>query len=99
MDYTFAPTARSDLLDIWGYVAQSNTDVADRLIDSLYERFSVLGRQPLMGESRPDLGSHIRQFCVDTYVIFYVPRASRIRVVRVLHSSRDIPAIFRQECE
>ena len=70
--YTFAPSARADLIDIWGHVAQSDPDAADRLIDSLYERSSLLGRQPLMGELRPDLRDHLRQFSVEAYIIFYV---------------------------
>ncbi len=99
MDYTFASAARSDLVDIWSHVAKNSPDAADRLIDSLYERFSLLSQHPLMGESRPDLSDHVRQFSVGAYVVFYVPTHAGIRVVRVLHGSRDVPAIFRQERE
>ncbi len=97
MPYAIAPIARNDLLEIWFHVAKDRPEAADRLVDSFYERFVLLSEHPLLGELRSDLGDQIRQLSVGAYLLFYVPTDNGIRVIRVLHGSRDIPAIFQRE--
>jgi plasmid stabilization system protein ParE len=47
MAHQLAPEARNDLTDIWDYVSKesSNPDIADRLIDSISQRFHSLSNQ------------------------------------------------------
>jgi plasmid stabilization system protein ParE len=47
MAHQLAPEARNDLTDIWDYVSKesSNPDIADRLIDSISQRFHFLSNQ------------------------------------------------------
>lgn len=47
-----------------------------------------------MGRAREELAASLRSFPFGRYVIFYVPIEDGIDVVRVLHSARDIDAIF-----
>jgi len=47
-----------------------------------------------MGRSRDELSANVRSFLFGRYVIFYEPIAGGIDVVRVLHSARDIDAVF-----
>lgn len=48
MAHRIAPRAESDLDDIWLYVAKASgsIEIANRLIDTITDRFFVLGRFP-----------------------------------------------------
>ena len=96
MDYHIAPQARVDLKESWRHVAVDSENAADRLFAAFLERFQRLGNHSMMDEQRPDLGEGIRQFTVASYIVFYRPQSTGIEVVRVVHGSRDIPALFRK---
>ena len=86
--------AAADIADIWQHIAQDKPAAADRWIDDLDQQFGLLARQPLMGRERGELAVDVRSFPFGRYVIFYVPLADGIDVLRVLHSSMDIEARF-----
>jgi toxin ParE1/3/4 len=92
--YIVSPLARADLDEIWQYVAQDNPPAADRLLAAFYERFLLLAKQPLLGQVRDELRPGVRSFAAGNYVIYYQVAEDRIRVVRVLHGSRDVEALF-----
>ena len=48
----------------------------------------------MMGRARDELSPGIRSMPFGRYVIFYAPLADGIDIIRVLHSSRDIDAVF-----
>ena len=50
-----------------------------------------------MGRSRDELSPDVRSLPFGRYVILYLPLADGIDVVRVLHSARDIEAIFEKD--
>ena len=91
-----SPDAEEDLLEIWSNIANDKPSAADRFLDTLEHRMELLSRHPKMGEARSDLAPRLRTFTVGNYVIFFRPIRDGIEVVRVLHGSRDIPAIFRR---
>lgn len=91
---TRRPLATADILDIWDHIAEDNVAAADRWVDQLDETFGLLSTQPLMGRAREDLAASLRSFPFGRYVIFYEPIEDGIDVVRVLHSARDIDAVF-----
>lgn len=90
------PAARGDLLEIWLYIAQDNLEAADRFLDTINEKCLLLAERPEMGPNRSDLGPHVRSFAVRDYLIYYRPIQTGIEVLRVIHGSRDIPAVFHQ---
>ncbi|MHB1198224.1 MAG: type II toxin-antitoxin system RelE/ParE family toxin [Polaromonas sp.] len=90
------PQAQGDIDDIWNYIANDNITAADNWVDKLDEQFKLLALQPLMGRARDELAASIRSFPIGRYVIFYLPLANGIDVVRVLHSGRDVLALFVQ---
>lgn len=48
-----------------------------------------------MGRARPELADGLRSFPTRTpHIIFYMPGADQILVVRVLHHARDIDAEY-----
>jgi len=89
--------AGSDLNEIWYYVAtkSGSLDVADRLIDSITDRFTLLAGYPNMGRARDeDLRLGLRSFPVGEYVILYRIQDEDVLILRVLRGSRDIEALF-----
>lgn len=93
------PLARRDLKDIGRYIARESCSraLALRFLDAIDARCKVYASQPELGEACPDLGPCVRRFSVGNFVVFYVPLADGIEVLRVIHGSRDIPAVWRND--
>lgn len=67
MAHRLAPEAEADLDSMWYYVApkSGSIEIADRLIDSLTDRFFLLANHPYMGRRRDDeLRPGLRSFPV-----------------------------------
>jgi toxin ParE1/3/4 len=97
MGHIRTPQADADLDDIWYYVASGSgsADVADRLIDSITERFFLLAKYPSIGRSRDkDLRPGLRSFPAGPYVIIYRVQEADLLILRVLHGSRNIKPLF-----
>jgi toxin ParE1/3/4 len=97
MAHRVAPSAERDLDDIWFYVAKESgsIEIANRLVDSITDRFFLLAGCPYMGRSRDeDLGSGLRTFAVGEYVIVYEVEAEVVLILRVAHGRRDIENLF-----
>jgi len=90
------PLAELDLLDIWDYIADDSPDRADTFLDRIEAKLSLLAQNPSLGKKRPELLSDLRSFPIGNYVVFYQQVDTGIDVVRLLHGSRDIEEIFRQ---
>ena len=98
MAHLRTPQADSDLDDIWYYVAikSDSIDIADRFIDSIIDRFFLLASHPNIGRSRDeDLRPGLRSFPIGEYVIIYRILKEDVQILRVLHGSRNIAALFR----
>ncbi len=87
--------AASDLDDIWSYICDESENAADRLIDSIIQRFSTLAKFPEMGRGRSEILSGMRNFPVGRYSIFYRQIEDGIEILRVLHSARNIDTLFQ----
>ena len=97
MAHRVAPQAAADLNDIWYYVAKESgsVEVANRLIDSITDRFFLLARYPYLGRAREDdFGVGSRSFPVGEYVIVYCVEDADVLILRVAHGRRDIEALF-----
>lgn len=82
--------ARRDLRDIWHYIDQNDTGAADRQLRRIAEKIVQISQVPEMGRPRPELGKTLRSFVTGRYLIFYELEPAVLRVVRVMHSARDI---------
>ena len=91
---TRRPQAEADILEIWEYIAGDSISAADQWVDELHEKMSLWASQPLMGRARDELVPGVRSLTFGRYVVFFEPLPDGIDVVRVLHGSRDIDAIF-----
>jgi len=97
MKHRLSLLSDSDLDDIWYYVASQsgNTDIADRLIGSITDRFFLITSYPNLGRARDeDLRPGLRTFPVGEYVIFYRLEGEDVVILRVLRGSRNIAALF-----
>ena len=93
-DYQITPKALADLDEVWSYIAQHNTSAADQMIDALIQRFSLLGKNPEMGQSREDLAPNLRTFSVRSYVIYFQKSLVTVEIVRVIHGARQSEPLF-----
>jgi toxin ParE1/3/4 len=99
MAHRLAPKAEADLDDIWYYTAKESQsiEIADRVIDSITNRFFLLAAYPHMGRRRDaDLRPGLRSFAVGEYVIIYRVEADDVLILHVIRGSRDIQAFFRK---
>jgi toxin ParE1/3/4 len=99
MRHRRSPQADSDLDGIWHYVAtkSGSVEIADRLIDSITDRFFLLANHPHIGRARDeDLRPGLRSFPVGEYVIIYRIQDDGVSILRVVRGSRNIEALFGQ---
>ena len=88
------PQAQADLHEIWLYIAQDASYLADRFIDLIESGCGALAQNPLMGRLRPELAVGLRSFPIGNYLIFYMPSEDGIAIVRVMSGFRDVDALF-----
>ena len=69
MAHRLAPQVEFELDDIWYYIARDSgsIEIADRLIDSITDRFFLLSHHPYVGRLRDDLRPGLRSFPVGQY--------------------------------
>jgi toxin ParE1/3/4 len=98
MAHRRTPQLEADLDDIWYYVAvkSASIEVADRVVDSLAERFSTIARHPHIGRARDsDLRPGLRTFGVGEYLIVYRIDGEEVGILRVVRGTRDLASVLR----
>jgi toxin ParE1/3/4 len=98
MAHRLAPEAERDLDDIAYYIAKEtgSVTVAERLIDSITNRFYLLAEHPKTGRVRDDLLAGARSFPVGHYLIVYDIDREDVQILRVVHGRRNLTALFRR---
>ena len=86
--------AKSDLKEIWKYIALDSTERANGFLRTLNDKMEAKAKNPLMGRERDEVMPGLRSFPFGRYVIFYQPLQDGIDVVRVLHGARDLESLF-----
>ena len=88
--------ARRDLVEHFVYLAEhASLDTAERFLAHAEASFNDLAEQPMMGAPltlKPPELAGVRKWRVkdfDNYLIFYLPRADGVSIVRVLYAARD----------
>ena len=97
-NYRLYPKAEADLEDIWRYSDENWGDKqADKYVDELEEVFYLLAENPLLCRERTELDQPVYIHNHAHHLIVYVITESGIDIVRLLHSSLDIPAHIAEE--
>lgn len=98
MAHRVAPEAEAELDNVWYYIAKASgsIEIADRVIDSITDRFFLLARYPHIGRRRDeDLRPGLRSFLAGEYVISYRIEDEDVLILHVIRASRDVEALFR----
>ena len=97
MAHRLSPEAESQLDGIWLHVATESGSIgsADRIIDTITDRFWLVAQHPHIGRHRDDLRPGLRSFPAGDYVILYRIDDDDVLILHVLHGARDIPQLFR----
>lgn len=98
MKAALSPLARRELLAAARWIAGDSPTAARRLIAAVDEARSLIAEQPEIGRIREDLTPLPMRFLLlrgFPYMIAYRPDAKPARIVRVIHTSRDLTAALR----
>jgi toxin ParE1/3/4 len=84
---------------IAGHIQQDNRDAAHRFLIAAQQASDLLASRPLVGQAHPhpehpelrvwSLGRRFRN-----YLVFYLPTANGVEIVRVLHGAQDLPRVL-----
>lgn len=91
LDVVIAPRAERDLEDIGSYIAADDPVAAGEVISRFERMANLLGDRPHIGA--PVLlpaRTGLRKMSMPPYIVFYRVTETRVEIVRVLHSARDI---------
>ena len=88
-------TAVRDLEDIFDYTQQSyGEDQALKYVSSFDDVFDTLTGNPELGRDRTEIREGLRSIPKEQHIVFYRILENRIRIVRILHASKDLPRQF-----
>ena len=93
--YILSEIADKDLEDIFDYTFDEfGYDQSEKYLLEIEEIFQNLIINPQIGKKRDEIKQGLYSFPKDNHIIFYRILDNHIRIVRVLHGSRDIPKYF-----
>lgn len=91
----FTPLATEDLQQIWVYIAENaGNEVANKFLLEIKKKCEAIAEFPKSGRLRHEFLINLRSFSFKNYIIFYLPLADGIEVLRIIHGSRDIKQVF-----
>ena len=89
----YLPSAQTDLISIFDFIAQDTPNRASTFVDKLDERIGALEQHPLLGRlpRHPRLREEgYRVLIVESYLVLYIIRGREIEIYRVVHGSRNL---------
>lgn len=92
--FRLSKRAKTDIVEIREYIARDNTRAADQLVGELFDLFLSLGRNPKIGQLRPELRPDLRSISHGNYVTFYYASRDCAEIVCVVHGARDVESQF-----
>lgn len=89
--YELSADADKDIEDIFDYTAEKfGLDQAVTYVNTFDDVFTDLLNNPELGRRRPEIRQGLRSIAHESHTIFYRVLKDRIRIVRILHGSRDL---------
>ncbi len=93
--FELALPADQDLEAIFIYTEEEfGSDQAVKYLIELEDVFERLVVNPELGKERNEIKKGLRSFPSGAHIVFYRILTKHIRIVRVLHGSRDLPKHF-----
>ena len=103
MNVTYDEGVFEELVNLSAYLAENNEEIAQKFLNACDATFQFLTVNRHVGSPRQfesvDL-TDVRMWRVkgfEKYLIFYVPTATGIRILHVLHSATDYNRAFEGE--
>ena len=97
MRYRVSRNAQQDIDEIFLYWAKrAGLKVADRLMDSITDRFWLLGEHSEAGRSSEDVAPGVRCFPAGKYLIYYRHTQQVKDILHIFHGARDQKVAFRR---
>lgn len=90
----YSPAARADLRDIAAYIAEDNPDRALGFVAELEAKAGQAADRPRSFGKRDDVQAGLRAAAHGRYLLFFREIEDGIRIIRVLHSARDLARAF-----
>lgn len=93
--YLLSEIADADLEAIFDYtIYKFGVEQAEKYLLEIEDIFLHLLKHPESGRKRDEIKEGLYSFPKDNHIIFYRIFDNHIRIVRILHGSRDIPNYF-----
>jgi toxin ParE1/3/4 len=97
MRYRISKDANQDLDEIFLYWAErAGLKVADRLVNSIVDRFWLLGEYPDAGKTCDHIAAGLKCFPAGKYLIYYRKAQHGSTILHVFHGVRDQKRAFRK---
>lgn len=97
MRYRVSRGAEQDLDRIFLYWAKrAGLDAAERVIDSITERFWLLGEHADAGKAADDIAPGVKCFPAGKYLIYYRNEQRRTDILHIFHGARNQRQAFRE---
>jgi toxin ParE1/3/4 len=97
--YIIAPEAIQDLKIITDYLAQTNLETAEKLLNQFEKKCRYLVQFPKIGRSYRYIRPYLRGLPLNGYIIFYRLSQDTIEIMRVVRGNRDLEALFNTDQE
>ncbi len=98
--YSLTPLAKSDLFNIWSYIAEHSEDAATSVEQAIYDACAFVAEAPMRGHSRDGLTTRNLRFWTLTrypnYTVVYRPETVPVQVVAVLHGKRNLRRVLER---
>lgn len=90
--YELSTAADRDLDEIFDYTLTTfGLEQAVKYLSEFETLFDQLVSNPHIGKSRNEIKLGLKSFPKSSHIVFYRIFTDRLRIVRVLHASRDLP--------
>lgn len=86
------PSAETDLVGIWAYIAEHSISAADRFLNRIRDQIALTAAHPGRGERDRRVGGR-RRFLVGPYLVFYEATDDTLHILRIYHGARPIEDI------
>ncbi len=95
MKYVLSEAAELDIDEIFDYGNYKfGSEQAINYLVGMQSHFEALCKNPEIGRIRKELKIGLLSFPYQSHIIFYRIIDTHVRIIRVLHGSRDLPIHF-----
>ena len=94
--HVLSQAAEEDLAQIFDYTElEFGLGQAIQYLSEMEKEFYQLRDNPALGRERKEIRAGLRSVPYQSHIIFYRILDNQIRLVRILHASRDLPKFLK----